>query len=41
MRVAAQVQSEVAVVLGGIFGLRLRAQDNLIHELLGVASLHT
>ena len=36
VRVAAQVQAEVAVVLGRIFGLRLRAQHHLVDELLDV-----
>jgi len=36
MRVAAQVQSEVAVVLRRILGLRLRAQHHLVDELLVV-----
>ncbi len=40
MRVAAQVEAEVAVVLGGIFGLRLAAQHDFVDELLVVAALH-
>ena len=36
VRVAAEVQSEVAVVLRRIFGLRLRAQHHLVDELLDV-----
>ena len=40
MGVAAQVETEVAVVLRGIFGLRLRAQHHLVDELLDVAALH-
>ena len=33
MRVAAQVQAEVADVLGGVDGLRLRAQHDLVDEI--------
>ena len=40
MRVAAQVESEVAVVLGRVFGLRLRAQHDLVDQLLVLAALH-
>ena len=40
MRVAAQVEPEMPVVLGGIFGLRLRAQHHLVDQLLDVAALH-
>ena len=40
MRVAAQIQSEVPVVFCGIFRLRLRAQDNLVDQLLGIAAFH-
>ena len=40
VRVAAQVQSEVAVILRGIFGLCLCAQDHFVDKLLGVAALH-
>ena len=39
MRVAAQVQAEMAVILRRVFGLRLRAQHDLVDELLGVAAL--
>src|SRR5262249_60166914 len=38
MRVAAQVQAEMPVILRGVFGLRLRAQHHLIDELLDVAA---
>ena len=40
MRVAAQIEAEMAVVLGGIFGLRLGAQHDLVDQLLDVAALH-
>ena len=40
MRVAAQVQSEMPVILRGIFGLCLCAQDHFVDQLLGVATLH-
>ena len=40
MRVAAQVQAEMAVILRRVFGLRLRAQHHLVDQLLGVAALH-
>ena len=40
MGVAAEVEAEMPVVLGGIFGLRLRAQHHLVDELLHVAALH-
>ena len=33
MRVAAQVQAEVAEVVGGVDGLRLRAQHDLVDEI--------
>ena len=39
VRVAAQVQAEMAVVLGAIFGLRLAAQHHFVDELLGVEPL--
>ena len=38
MRVAAQVEAEMAVILGRIFGLRLRAQHDLVDELFDVAA---
>ena len=38
MGVAAQVEAEMAVVLGGIFGLRLRAQHHLVDQLFDVAA---
>ena len=37
MRVAAQREPEVPVVLGRIFGLRLGAQHHLVHQLLVLA----
>ena len=40
MRVAAQVQAEMAVVLGRVFGLRLRAQHDLVDEELVLGALH-
>ena len=40
MRVAPQVEPEVAVVLGGVFGLGLRAQHHLVDELFGLVALH-
>ena len=40
MRVAAQIEAEVAVILGGVFGLRLAAQHHFVDQLLGVAALH-
>ena len=39
VRVAAQVEAEMAVVLGGVFGLRLGAQHHLVDQLLDVAGL--
>jgi hypothetical protein len=38
MRVAAQVEPEVAVVLGGVLGLRLRAQYDFVDQSLDVAA---
>ena len=38
MRIAAQVEPEMAVVLGGIFGLRLRAQHHFVDQLLGLVA---
>ena len=32
MRVAAQIEAEMAVILMSVFGLRLRAQNDLIDE---------
>src|SRR5262245_15254779 len=40
MRIAAEVQTEMAIVLGRIFGLCLRAQDDFVDELLSVSSLY-
>ena len=40
MRVAAQVQSEMSVILRRVFGLRLAAQHHLVHQLLAIAALH-
>src|SRR5262249_29108574 len=40
MGVAAQVESEMPVILGRIFGLCLRAQHHLVDELLDVAAFH-
>ena len=40
MRVAAQVQAEMAVILRRVFGLRLRAQHDFVDQLLGIAALH-
>ena len=39
MRVAAQVQAEMAVILGGIFGLGLRAQHHFVHQRFGIMAL--
>src|SRR5262249_32077319 len=38
MRVAAQIEAEVTVILRRIFSLRLAAQYHLMHELLDVAA---
>src|SRR6516162_359622 len=38
MRVAAQVESKMSVILGGVLGLRLGAQNHLVHELLDVTA---
>ena len=38
MRVAPQVEAEMAVVLGGIFGLGLRAQHHFIHQRFGIVT---
>ena len=35
MRVAAQIEAEMAVILVGVFGLRLRAQHHLVDQRLG------
>jgi len=39
MRIAPQVQAEVAVILGGVFGLGLRAQHHFIHQRFGIVAL--
>ena len=39
MRVATQVEAEMAVILRGVFGLRLAAQHDLVDERLDVAAL--
>src|SRR5436853_340527 len=38
MRIAAQIQAEMPVIFRRIFGLRLRAQHNLVDKLLDVAA---
>ena len=40
VRIAAQVQAEVAVVLRRVFGLRLRAQHHLVDQLLVLGAFH-
>src|SRR5207244_5516942 len=40
MRIAAQIQAEMPVIVRRIFGLRLRAQHNLIDKLVDVAAFH-
>src|SRR3972149_81073 len=40
VRVAAQVEAEMAVVLRRIFGLRLAAQYDFVDELLAIAALY-
>ncbi len=37
MRVTPQVQAEMAVILGGVFGLGLRAQYHFVHQRFGIA----
>ena len=39
MRIAPQVEAEMAVILGGVFGLGLRAQHHFIHQLFGIVPL--
>ena len=39
MRVAPQVQAEMAVILGGVFGLGLRAQHHFVHQRFGIVPL--
>ena len=38
MRVTPQVQAEMAVILGGVFGLGLRAQHHFVHQRFGIVS---
>ena len=40
MRVAAQIEAEMAVILVGVFGLRLRAQHDLVDQRLGRLAAH-
>ena len=40
MRIAPQVEAEMAVILVGVFGLRLRAQHDFIDQRLGRVALH-
>src|SRR5262245_4378143 len=40
VRIATEVQAEMTIVIGRIFGLRLRARDDFVDEWLGVATLH-
>ena len=40
MRVAAQIEAEVPVILMRIFGLRLRAQNDLVDDVLVLQALH-
>ena len=40
MRVAAQVEAEMPVILMRIFGLRLRAQNDLVDDVLVLHALH-
>jgi hypothetical protein len=40
MRIAAQVQAEVPVVVGGVLGLRLRAQHHIVDDLLVLGAAH-
>src|SRR5215471_20765285 len=40
VRIAAKIETEVAVVFRGVFGLSLCAQNNFIDQLLGVAPLN-
>ena len=39
MRIAPQVEAEMAVILGGVFSLGLGAQNHFIHQELGIVSL--
>jgi hypothetical protein len=41
VRIAAQVETEVAVVFGGIFGLCLGAQHDFVDQLLGLVAFDT
>src|SRR6476646_7777303 len=40
MRVAAEIESEVAVIFRGILGLRLGAQDNFVDQLFGITAFY-
>ena len=40
MRVAAQIEAEMAEILRRIFGLRLRAQHHFIDQPFDIAALH-
>ena len=39
MRVAPQVKAEMAVILGGVFGLGLAAQYHFVHQRFGIVSV--